>query len=152
MSGNVQQQQYHSIVGKMEVPYHNFAGALASNFFIQLRDKAKITGTKCSKCNKVYVPPKSVCGYCFSNLDSLVEVGTTGTLLTFTEVSYKEPVQPVNPPFVYGVVKLDGADTGMVHFIGEVKLADIKIGMKVQAVFKDKREGNILDIKYFKPV
>jgi uncharacterized OB-fold protein len=49
-------------------------------------------------------------------------------------------------------VKLDGADTGMVHFIGEVKPADIKIGMKVKAVFKDKREGNILDIKYFKPV
>jgi len=37
-------------------------------------------------------------------------------------------------------VKLDVADTGMVHFIGEVKPADIKIGMKVQAVFKDEAE------------
>jgi len=151
MTGDAQKQQYHSIVGKMEIPYHIYAGQLASDFFIGLRDSKKITGTKCSKCNKVYVPPKSVCGHCFSKLDSLVEVGSTGTLLTFTEVSYKEAVQPVDPPFVYGVVKLDGADTGMVHFIGEVKPADIKIGMKVQAVFKDERKGNILDIKYFKP-
>ncbi|MBN1374587.1 MAG: Zn-ribbon domain-containing OB-fold protein [Dehalococcoidia bacterium] len=152
MTGETKKQEYHSIMGKMAIPYHNWAGALASDFLIALRDNKKITGTKCTKCNKVYVPPKSVCGYCFSKLDSLIEVGSTGILQTFTEVSYKEAMHPVEPPFLYGVVKLDGADTGLVHLIGGVKPEDIKIGMKLQAVFKDKREGSILDIMYFKPV
>lgn len=151
MADETKKQRYHSIMGKMAVPYHNWVGQLASDFFIKIRDNQKITGTKCSKCNKVYVPPKSVCGYCFSKLDTLVEVAGTGTLQTFTEVLYKEAVHPVDPPFVYGIVKLDGADTGMVHFIGEVNPKDIKIGMKLKPVFKDKREGSILDIKYFKP-
>jgi uncharacterized protein len=149
---DAQKQQYHSITGKMEIPYHNYVGALASDFFIGLRDNKKITGTRCTTCNKTYVPPKSVCGYCFNKLDKLVEVGTVGTLLTFTEVSYKETIHPVSAPFIYGIVLLDGADTGMVHMIGEAKVSDLKAGMKVQAVFKDERKGNILDIKYFKPV
>jgi uncharacterized OB-fold protein len=83
----------------------------------------------------------------------LVEVSDKGTVISFTEVFYKEPVQPpIAAPFVYGIIQLDGADTGMVHFIGGVNPQDIKIGMRVQAVFKDKREGSILDIDYFKPV
>jgi len=152
MDGETQKQAYHSITGKMEIPYHNYVGRLASDFFIKLRDDTKITGTRCDKCNKVYVPPKSVCGYCFSKLDKLIDVRSTGTLLTFTQVFYKEAVQPVEPPFTYGVVLLDGSDTGMVHLIGEAKPEDIKIGMRLQAVFKDSREGNILDVKYFKPL
>lgn len=38
----------------------------------------------------------------------------------------------------------------MTHFIDEVDLADIHIGMRVKAVFAKERKGNILDIEYFK--
>jgi uncharacterized OB-fold protein len=56
-------------------------------------------------------------------------------------------------PVAYGIIKLDGADTGFVHMLGEVDLDKIKIGMRVKAVFReDERKGNILDINYFKPV
>jgi uncharacterized OB-fold protein len=53
-------------------------------------------------------------------------------------------------PIVYGVIQLDGADTGFVHMLGEVDSEQLRIGMRVQAVFKEKREASILDIKYFK--
>jgi len=144
----------HSILGKMEVPYKTFVGALASRFLIELRDNKKIMGIRCPQCNLVYMPPRSVCGKCFSQLDEWVELDGKGTLLTYTVVNYKEPVQPadVNPPFVYGIVQLDGADTGLLHLIGGVDPEKISVGMKVQAEFKDKREGSILDIKHFKPV
>ncbi len=139
-------------MGKMEVPYRNYLGGLASDFYVKLRDEKKITGSKCAKCNRVYVPPQSICSNCSVKIDGLIDVGDKGTLLTFTEVTYKEPVQPVDPPFVYGIIKLDGADTGLLHFIGEAQPGSLKIGMRVQAVFAEKRTGNILDIKYFKPV
>jgi hypothetical protein len=55
-------------------------------------------------------------------------------------------------PIVYGIIQLDGADTGFVHMLGEVDPEQLRVGMRVQAVFKKEREGNILDIKYFKPL
>jgi hypothetical protein len=67
-------------------------------------------------------------------------------------VYQSEPSYPIKTPFAYGIIKLDGADTGFAHIIGEVSSKDLHIGMRVQAVFKDKRVGSILDIKYFKPI
>jgi uncharacterized OB-fold protein len=142
----------HTMPGKMEVPYRNYVGEMASDFYVKLRDEMKLCGAKCPKCGHIYMPPQSICGDCFVKMTELVELKGKGTLVTFTEVHYKEPNQPVEPPFVYGIVKLDGADTGMLHMIGECRPADLKIGMRVQAVIAEKRAGNILDIKYFKPV
>jgi uncharacterized OB-fold protein len=51
-----------------------------------------------------------------------------------------------------GIIKLDGASTGLMHLLGEVDLNSIGVGMRVKAVFRDERQGNYLDIKYFKPL
>jgi hypothetical protein len=85
-------------------------------------------------------------------MDQWVEVSHEGTLMSYTMVYQSEPSHPVKTPFAYGIIKLDGADTGFAHIIGEVNPKDLKIGMKVKAVFKDKRVGSILDISHFKPV
>lgn len=144
----------HAIPGKMEVPYKYFDGTLATRFYIQLRDNKKIMGIRCPKCNKVLMPPRSVCVKCFSRLDEsqFVELTGKGTVTTYTVVNYPEPIHPVSSPFAYAIIQLDGADTGLTHFLGEVDFDKIKAGMKVEPVFKEKREGNLLDIKYFKPV
>jgi hypothetical protein len=85
-------------------------------------------------------------------LDELVEVSHRGTLLTYTVCQQESRVQPVETPIIYGIIQLDGADTGFVHMLGEVEPEQLRIGMRVQAVFKEKREASILDIKYFKPL
>jgi uncharacterized OB-fold protein len=36
--------------------------------------------------------------------------------------------------------------------LGEIEPEQLRIGMRVQAVFKEKRKASILDIKYFKPL
>lgn len=143
----------HSIPGKMEMPYEYFVGTLASRFYIQLRDNKKIMGVKCPKCNKVLMPPRSVCIKCFSKLgeSQFVELAGKGTVVTYTVVNYAEPVHPVDAPFACAIIQLDGADTGLTHLLGEVDFDKIKAGMRVEPVFKEKREGNLLDIKYFKP-
>ena len=136
---------------------HRFeAGRTGSRFLIELRDNKKIMGLKCTNCNKVYVPPRSTCKECFAKLDKWVEVGTEGKLLTYTVLRVardaERDVLKKQLPVAYGIIKLDGSDTGFVHMIGEVDLDKIKIGMRVKAVFReDERKGNILDINYFKP-
>ena len=128
------------------------AGAIRSRFLTEIRDNRKIVGIRCTECNRVYVPPRAVCLKCFGNLSDYVEVGQEGTLTTYSIVYRSEPFYPVEPPFVYGIIQLDGADTGLVHFINEVDLQKVRVGMRVKAVFKEERVGSILDIKYFKPI
>jgi uncharacterized OB-fold protein len=82
-----------------------------------------------------------------------VELGDTGTLQTFTIVRYEKPaLHPLKAPFAYGIIKLDGADSGFVHIIADTDLDKLEAGMKVKAVFKDERQGDLLDIRYFTPV
>jgi len=138
--------------GWIIMPYKYSVGALGSKFFIALRDRKKIVGVRCSSCNIVIVPPRSACSKCSGKLDELVELDGKGTLLTYSVVHYKSDVQVLEPPFAYGVIQLDGADTGFTHVLSEVDLDKIKIGMRLEPVFKEKRQGNILDIKYFRPV
>lgn len=139
--------------GTIKVPYTWPAGEVASRFLVGLRDEKKIYGIRCPKCETVFVPPKKVCHLCFTQMSDWVEVSDEGTLEIFTVVRYSEPsIHPMEPLFAYGIIKLDGADTGMLHLIGEVDLSQLKEGQRVKAVFREKGEGNYLDIKYFKPV
>jgi hypothetical protein len=78
-------------------------------------------------------------------------VSDTGSLLTYTTVYQPLPCHPTQPPITYGIIQLEGADTGLVHLLGEVSPKDIHTGMKLQAVFNDERKGDIRDIKYFRP-
>ena len=135
----------------LQVPYRYSMGATTSKFFIEIRDHGKIMGIRCPACKVVYVPPRTTCGRCFSQLDERVEVGDRGTLETYTRVHYSTPVQPVPAPFYYGIIKLDGADTGLAHLVGGMKGQEPRIGMRLQAVFKEERQGNMLDISYFQP-
>jgi len=138
--------------GVIRVPYTWAAGEVASRFYVGLKEK-RIYGIRCPSCGTVFVPPKKVCHQCFSDLSEWVEVSDEGTLETFTIVHYSEPeLHPIKAPFAYGIIKLDGADTGMTHLIGEMDFKSIREGMRLKAVFQEEPKGNYLDIKYFKPI
>ena len=140
---------YH---GQVYIPNQYAAGAVGSRFLIQLRDKKKILGTRCPTCNRVYVPARSICKDCLGQLKQWVEVSDKGTLLTYTICNEPNSMQPAETPLAYGIIQLDGADTGFVHMLGEVEPEQLRIGMRVQAVFREEREASILDIRYFKPL
>lgn len=132
--------------------YTYAAGRVRSRFLLELKDYQRIMGTRCPSCNRVYVPARPTCIVCLAELNEWVELSNKGTVLTYTVVSHPSPCHKAEVPFIYGIIQLDGADTGMTHFLGEVDHEDLKIGMRVEAVFRKVREGNILDIQYFKPI
>ena len=141
-----------SIPGKLEIPYKYFAGDFQSKALVALRDKKKIMGSRCPKCRKVFFPPRSVCEICLSKIDELVEIGPGGTLESWTVVNYKEPTHPRRKPYILGLIKLDGSDSAMLHFVGGVEAGKLKPGIRLKPVFSRKRAGQILDIKHFKLV
>lgn len=135
----------------LQVPYQYSAGPITSRFLTSLRDDKKILGIRCEICNRVYVPPRSTCGVCFSELREWVELSGRGRIESFSFVNYSEMTHPYEDiPLIFAIIKLDGADTGIVHLIGEAREEDLEIGKEVEPVFNENRRGHILDIKYFK--
>lgn len=135
-----------------DVPYRRFVGSVGAKFLRGL-GTGKILAIRCEACKKTIVPPQNVCPFCFAETGtSWVELSGYGSLVTYTTAYYTARSQPVPPPYVMGLIKLDAADTSLVHYINEVDVADVSIGMRLAPVFQDMPKGNILDLKYFKPM
>jgi uncharacterized OB-fold protein len=137
---------------RISVPYNWWAGDTASKFFLAIRDDRKILGTKCDSCNRVYVPPRKTCPTCFTENQEWVNVSDVGILEAFTVARRQLEALPGKVPVCFGLIKLEGADTALLHYLGDVDPRDIKIGMRVQAHFAEEREGKITDITYFRPI
>ena len=137
---------------RIKVPYTWQAGETASRFLLSLKNEKKFIGKKCPKCTKVLIPPRKICPHCFVQTGDWADVSDEGVVETFTIVRRDTGILPMKPPFAYALIKLDGADTCLIHLVGDAKPEEIKEGMRVKAVFEEERTGKMLDVKYFKPV
>ena len=61
-------------------PINIMPGEFCSKFLTALRDEKKIMGSKCPKCNKVFVPPRASCEQCFGPIKDWVAVGPRAKL------------------------------------------------------------------------
>jgi len=136
---------------RINVPYAWWTGETAGTFFLSIRDEKKIMGRRCLKCNKTYVPPRKVCPVCFEDCMEWVEVSPEGALESFTIVRRQLASLPRKVPVVFGLVRLDGADTSVLHYVEADNYQNIKIGMRLKAKFCEERKGTIHDIACFIP-
>lgn len=140
--------------GAIPLEYVYTYGRAGEAFFKSLKDKGKFLGARCEKCDITYVPPRTYCEKCFARLeDSYVQVGTSGTVHTYTVLHKNLDGSPKKDPVIMALVRLDGTDGGVVHYLGGVKPEQVYMGMPVKAILKPQKErvGAITDIKYFKP-
>ena len=128
-------------------------GIAGERFFREIKDNAKIMGTRCQQCDLIYVPPRIYCERCFSELKEWLEVQGRGTVHTYAVAYFDLDGARLPEPIVVAMVKFGDVYGGLVHRLGEVRPEEVKIGMPVEVVFKDKDErvGSISDIAYFKP-
>ncbi len=133
---------------RIAVPYTWSAGLVGTRFFKAIKERRVFLATKCPSCEKTHLPPVKTCGECFKECKETVEVGPAGVLKSFTTALYKTPAQPGKRP-VYGLIKLDGADTAFLHLLGG-DIESLKIGMKVEPVFRDDGTHEHWGIRYFK--
>jgi hypothetical protein len=139
--------------GKMALPNQYFAGRLGSQFIIDLRDGKKITGVRCEKCNKTFTPPREYCELCWTKIaDKHVDLGNEGELVNYAVVRYNDKHLPKKAPYILGQIKLTGADTPLTHIVTGIDPRDVRVGMKVKAVFAEKTTNTIMDLDHFEPV
>lgn len=138
--------------GNITYPYSWATGKAIGAFLTALRDDKKILGAKCTRCNKVFVPPQEFCPLCFEAIEGFVTLGDEGVIETYTVVHKAFPWRPVEPPYVLASIKLSGADTNLVHLVKTAQPDAVRTGQKVRAVWKDERLGSLMDIEGFAPV
>jgi len=131
------------------------AGVAIGRYLAELKE-GRLVGVRCRHCRRTVIPPRNVCEWCFRPMDDWVYLPDTGTVNTFSLCYVTWDMKRVEEPEISAVIDIDGTQppVGIMHLLGEVAPEDVKIGMRVQAVWKppEEREGAITDIKYFKPV
>lgn len=131
------------------------AGIATSRFLEELKN-GRILASTCSGCKRVIVPPRVFCERCFRPTDGWTYVKDTGTVNTCSVSFIAADATRLKEPIIVAIINFDGASEGMgiIHRIEEVDWRDVKVGMRVKAVWKppEEREGSITDIKYFKPI
>lgn len=133
---------------RLEYTYKRSVGPVISRFLTELRD-GKIVGIRTSG-GEVLVPPRSYdprTGE--ATTGEFVEVGPAGVVTTCTAVAQGDPRRTLNEPASLALVRLDGADTGLVHWVRGTEVAP---GDRVRAVFADERVGSIRDIVCFEVI
>lgn len=132
--------------------------SLPETTFLKALEEGKLLGGRTKKGRdgtpgKVYFPPKEADPATGLELDEFIELPDQGTVTTFAIINIPFPGQRIKPPYVAAYVLLDGADIPFLHLVTEIDPADVRMGMRVQAVWKPREEWGlgIDNIDYFRP-
>lgn len=130
-----------------------YAASPEESAFYRGLNQGRILGQRCPTCQKVYVPPRSACPADGTPTAEEVEVSQTGTITTFCVVNVPFLGQKITPPYVSAYVLLDGADIAVLHLILGVPAAEVRMGMRVRAVWKPEEEWtySLENIDHFEP-
>ena len=127
--------------------YKRSSGPVMSKFFEALGQQ-KILGTK-SNAGKVFSPAAEFDPETNEPLKEMVEVGPGGVVESFSWIENPQHHHLIKEPFAFALIKLDGADTSMLHMVTDCKESDLSIGTRVQATWSETHEQRITDIKFF---
>lgn len=123
------------------------------SIYLRGLQQGKLLGARTGSGGKVYFPPREADPATGRELDQFVELPDTGTVTTFAIINIPFPGQKIKPPYVVAYILLDGADIPFLHMVTEIDAADVRMGMRVQAVWKPREEWGlgIDNIDYFRP-
>lgn len=144
------QDGFALIPDRWKVDFFASAGELTP-FYTELKENARLMGTKCPECGSVYFWPRSWCHDCYVDCD-WVEVSGKGELTVFSRVEVSLSEIQTEVPFYQGGVHLEGVRYATVVIIRPESFEDLYVGMPMKAEFlpADERTGRPRDI-YFVP-
>ncbi len=129
--------------------YTRSVGPVMSKFLTGLRDETFL-GNK-TAAGRVMCPPTEYDPETGEDTtDTWVTCGPSGVVTSYTWIAEPKRKHPLQHPFAFALVQLDGADTSLLHAL-DAPVDTLHIGMRVTATFKSERVGHITDIACFVP-
>ena len=121
--------------------------------YLQALKEGRLVGQRCPVCRKVYIPPRGACPVDGVPTEEEVELPDTGTVTTFCIVNVPFLGQRIKPPYVAAYVLLDGADIAFLHLILDCPAEDVRMGLRVRAVWKPREEWEfgLQNVTHFRP-
>ncbi|ART72416.1 DNA-binding protein [Mycobacterium dioxanotrophicus] len=133
---------------KLSFDYTRSVGPVLGQFFTALRDR-RVVGVRGSD-GRVHVPPAEYDPVSYEPLTEVVPVSSVGTVLSWTWQPEPLEGQPLDRPFAWALIKLDGADTPLLHAV-DAPEGQLSTGDRVHVHWVDEPVGAIADIAYFVP-
>jgi uncharacterized OB-fold protein len=133
----------------VEFPFTRSLGPVQSAFLTGLRERT-VLGVRASD-GRVVVPPAEYDPVTAEEVRDLVEVAPTGTVTTWAWNPAPRRGQPLEAPFAWALVRLDGADTALLHALDAPGPEAVRTGMRVRIRWAAERTGAITDIACFEP-
>ena len=115
--------------------------------------EGRLLGAKTGENGKVYFPPHGADPATGQPTTDFVELPDQGTVTTFAIINIPFQGQRIKPPYVAAYVLLDGADIAFLHLVAEIDAHEVRMGMRVEAVWRPREEWGfgIDNIEYFRP-
>ncbi|MDT5409112.1 MAG: uncharacterized protein QOG14_1332 [Mycobacterium sp.] len=127
--------------------------SLPESTFLRALQQGKLLGARSGKNGKLYFPAREADPATGKALDEFVELPDKGTVTTFAIINIPFAGQRIKPPYVAAYVLLDGADIPFLHLVTEIEASEVRMGMRVEAVWKPREEWDlgIDNISHFRP-
>jgi uncharacterized OB-fold protein len=134
----------------IEYPFSRTTGPIIGAFLTGLRE-AVVIGIRGTD-GRVLMPPMEYDPATSESLTEMVEVGQEGEVVTWSWAPGRRYQPFEDRGFAWALVKLDGADTAMLHAVDVESAERMSTGMRVRIRWRAEREGHINDIECFEPV
>jgi uncharacterized OB-fold protein len=134
---------------RLEFPYRRSVGPVLGRFLAGLRD-GRMEGIR-GRDGRVLVPPQEYDPVTADALDEWVPVGPGGAVVAWAWIAEPLPGQPLDRPFAWALVRLDGADTALLHAVDAGAPERMETGLRVTVRWRAERTGDIRDVECFVP-
>lgn len=133
----------------LEYTYKRSVGPVLSRFFTGLRD-GRIEGVRTASGRVLCPPLEHDPDTGDSVTDDWVAVGPGGVVRSWGWVAAPRAQHPLDRPFAFALIQLDGADSAMLHAVDAGEESRMHTGLRVRARFAEGARGRgILDIACF---
>jgi hypothetical protein len=144
------QPRVYSAKHVLHYDYRRSVGPVLGRFFTELRDRRIVANRTPS--GRVLCPPMEhdpESGVATS--PGFLEVGPAGSLTSWSWVPSPRAKHPLPRPFAWALIRLDGADSALLHAVDAGSEARLRTGLRVVPRWRAETRGEIGDIECFEP-
>jgi uncharacterized OB-fold protein len=134
---------------EIEFDYTRSLGPVLSQFMAALAER-RILGARGAD-GRVHAPPFEYDPASAEPPGELVPVGPEGTVVSWSWMPEPLAGQPLAEPFAWALIRLDGADTAMLHAVDAGSASAMRTGLRVRPRWAERPAGSIRDIACFEP-